>query len=182
MSDKRPPAVIRFLHAVENTALVAVLSIMIVLSFGQILMRNFFGVSYAWLDPLLRFLVLWVAMLGAMVATREDHHISIDVLSFLVTGRGKAILRIVTDLFTATVAVLLTHASVRFITDEFAGGAKAFGGVPTWVAELILPIAFGVIALRFGYFFLRHSWQAIRGVTEPAEAVEDDAAAKKDEA
>ena len=40
--------------------------------------RNIFGAGIVWIDPLLRVLVLWVAIAGAVVATRNDNHIRID--------------------------------------------------------------------------------------------------------
>ena len=54
---------------------------MILLSSAQILLRNFFDSGIDWADPLLRLLVLWVGMQGAMLATHYDKHIRIDLVS-----------------------------------------------------------------------------------------------------
>jgi TRAP-type C4-dicarboxylate transport system permease small subunit len=137
---------------------------MIVLAFTQIILRNFFSVGLDWADAFLRFLVLWVTMLGAGVTTREDSHITVDVISHVLPKRGQAAVRVATDLFTVVVCGLLANAAVTFLTEERAGGAQAFQGVPTWIAEIILPFAFGVVALRFAVYAGRHLWQAIKGV------------------
>ena len=54
---------------------------MIVLAGTQILLRNLFDSGFVWIDPLLRVMVLWLGLLGATVATRQDKHIRIDLLS-----------------------------------------------------------------------------------------------------
>ena len=161
---KRPPAPLRVLYAVEDGLLVTILLVMILLAFSQIVLRNFANTGFVWGDALLRHLVLWIGMIGAMVATREDNHINIDILSVLVSPRKKVFVRIFTDAFTAFVCGVLTIASVRFLLEEADMGTIAFGNVPTWVAELILPIAFGVICLRYCVYLVQHTVQAIQGV------------------
>ena len=44
----------------------------------QVLARNLFGGGILWGDSFVRALVLWVAFVGAMVASRSDNHINID--------------------------------------------------------------------------------------------------------
>jgi C4-dicarboxylate transporter, DctQ subunit len=173
MTEKRLPTILRLVYGIENGLLVLALSVMIFLSFGQIVLRNVFSASLAWIDPLLRYLVLWVGMLGAMVATREDNHISIDVISFFLPGRGRVMVRIVTDLFTAGICGVLAYAGVLFVRDEMSMGMEAFDGVPNWVIEVILPFAFAVIAIRYAIYFGLHIYQAIVGVPEEPEKPEE---------
>ena len=40
------------------------------------------------------------------------------------------------------------HA-LLFVRDEQAGGALAFAQVPAWWCQAIMPVAFGLIALRY---------------------------------
>lgn len=170
MEPKQKPTVLRWLHGLEEILLSLLLMTMIVLSFGQIVLRNFFGVSLIWADAFLRYLVLWVAMFGAMVATREYNHINVDVLSHLLPGRSNAALRVVTDLFSGGVCLVLSHAAVLFLRDEMAGGEMAFGPVPNWVAETILPFGLAIIGLRFLFHGGRHLWLAIHGAPEAGKA------------
>ena len=65
----------------EDTLLVLILSAMILLAAGQIILRNFLDIGFIWGDELLRMLVLWLAVAGALAASRSDKHISIDVLN-----------------------------------------------------------------------------------------------------
>lgn len=143
--------------------LVAALSVMILLSFGQIVLRNFAHTGVVWGDALLRYLVLWLGLLGAMVATREDNHITIDLIPYFLSGRAKAIVRVFADAFTAAVCVLLTHASITFVRSEMEMGTTAFAKVPTWIAEAILPIALLVITLHYLVFLAIHVLDVLKG-------------------
>ena len=68
---------------IEDGLILLLLLGMIVLACLQIFMRTAFNTGWRWADAMLRVLLLWTALLGAMVATRHDKHISIDVVSKL---------------------------------------------------------------------------------------------------
>jgi len=170
MEKKEKPLALRLLHGLEELVLTLLLLTMIVLAFGQIVLRNFFGVSLIWADAFLRYMVLWVAIFGAMVATREYNHITVDLLSHLLPPRGKAAVAVVTALFAGGVSLLLAYAGVLFLRDEMAGGELAFGPVPNWAAEVILPIGLAIIGLRFLFHAGRHLHQAVRGVPAAEKA------------
>ncbi len=138
----------------ENSLMVLLLTAMIVLAAGQILLRNVWDIGLAWNDPLLRILVLWVGLLGAMAASRQREHISIDVLSHFLSPVWKRMAQLVTDLFSAAICGLISYHAARFVLMEKEEGMIAFGDIPAWWCEIIIPIAFGVMALRFFLFFL----------------------------
>jgi TRAP-type C4-dicarboxylate transport system permease small subunit len=135
---------------IERALLVLVLLSMIIFAVLQILLRNFFDTSLFWIDPLNRLLVLWLAILGAMVATKEGEHIAVDALKHYISGK---VLYWVTKLvmtFSAAVCGLMAYHSVRFVYDEFIYNTTTFSELPAWPFELIMPIGFSVMALRFG--------------------------------
>ena len=139
----------RLILALENALLTFMLSAMVLLAGAQILMRNLWHTGITWGDPVLRVLVLWLALLGAMVATRESNHIRIDILSRYLPERLKRAVEHLTNLFAALVCGLLAWHSARFVYFEWLDGNLLFGNVPAWCCELILPLGFGVMALRF---------------------------------
>ncbi len=139
---------------VEDSLLVIMLSTMIVVASVQILLRNVWGTGLGWADPLLRILVLWVALLGAMVATRENNHITIDILSRYLPRRGKQLSQLITNLFTSVVCGILAFHSARFVIQDYEAEVIAFYAVPAWLFELIIPFGFAVICLRFALHFI----------------------------
>jgi TRAP-type C4-dicarboxylate transport system permease small subunit len=140
---------VRILHRTEDAVLALLLSAMIVLAFAQIVLRNLFDTGLTWSDPLLRALVLWVALLGALAATRSDKHIVIDVLLRPLGERARLPLKIVTRLFTAAVCALVAYHSARFVWFDSEPGVTAFAGVPAWVVSLVIPLSFALIGLRY---------------------------------
>jgi TRAP-type transport system small permease protein len=157
------PALARLIRVVtwtENALLIAMLALMVLLAAAQILLRNVMDISIVGADHLLRLLVLWVAFLGAIAASREGKHIHVDAIARWLPGRVKSGVVAVTDLFTLSVCLVLAWQSVRFIQDARESGEMAFAAVPVWLAALILPLAFTLIALRYGLRFMHHVQQA----------------------
>jgi TRAP-type C4-dicarboxylate transport system permease small subunit len=139
----------RLFRRLEDGLLVVLLSGMILLASAQILLRNLFDSGLVWGDPTLRVLVLWLTMLGAMAATREQHHIHIDLLGRFLSPRQRPWVQGLTDLFAALVCGLLAWHSGRFVWFEFQDGGILFAFIPAWLCELVMPLGFGVMSLRF---------------------------------
>lgn len=146
------------LAKVESAIVVLFLAVMVLMAFLQVLLRNFFNTGILWADPFLRNLVLWVGFLGAMLATRQDRHIRIDVLTRFLPPSFKRLSNILTHLFSAVVCFFLVLASVSFVIDEKQFGEKIsfFTDLPIWYVQLIIPVGFVVMMFRF----------AIRGLGE----------------
>ena len=140
------------LYRLEDSILIGLLLVMISMAVIQILLRNLFVIGIVWGDILVRVLVLWIGLLGAMVASRKGNHISIDVISRYLPERVKGAVNCIVDLFTASICTTVAYYSLRFVLMEFEEGGMIFAQVPVWVCETIIPFAFSVIALR--YFIL----------------------------
>lgn len=138
-----------FLRRVEDGLLVSLLILMIGMAASQVVLRNFFDSGLYWSDSLVRVAVLWVALVGAMVASRDDSHIRIDLVSRLVSPAYKHWIERITRLFTFAVLCLFTWGSGNFVYYEYVDGAIAFGDVPAWMLEVIMPVGGGVMAVRY---------------------------------
>ncbi len=151
---------IKLLHRVEDSLLAGLLGAMILLAGLQILLRNFFDAGLLWVDPLLRILVLWLGLLGAAVATRHDRHIRIDLLSRHLGARAERWLSAVVDQISGWTCLAVAWFSLRWVRLDYADGLTAFGAVPAWLVEAIVPVAFALIGLRF---LLRPLTRALAG-------------------
>ena len=137
------------INKIEGALITILLSLMILTAFSQIVLRNFFSTGIDWGDALVRYLVVWVAFIGAAIATREGKHICIDLLSHWLKGPGSIAVQALSCFFSAVISALLTVAAVKFIWFEAQMGSTTFLNLPVWIPELIMPIAFGLITLRF---------------------------------
>jgi len=148
----------RFLNKLEETLLVFLLLLMVLLAFLPIVFRNVVSLGLVWLDPLLRHLVLWVALLGASVATREDRHIKIDLVAPHLRPEKQALLTGGIHFFSALVCLALVWPAVEFIREDYDPADYIIGLIPLWVSQAIIPVMLGIIGLRF----LSASWRNLR--------------------
>ncbi len=138
-----------YIYRVEDAILVGLLLLMIVLAVSQIALRNAFDTGLLWVDPFVRVLVLWIALWGAMIASRHDQHIRIDLVSRFLSPKLRCLCYTVVALFTAGICTTVAVYSTRFVLWEYEDGAIAFASVPVWVCESIMPFAFAIMALRY---------------------------------
>ncbi|MBW2450286.1 MAG: TRAP transporter small permease [Deltaproteobacteria bacterium] len=142
------------LSRVEQAFVTILLTVMILMAFFQIVLRNFFDTGISWGDSLVRYLVVWVGFIGAAIATKEGKHINIDVASRWLTGPQSNYIRLVSHFFSAVICGLLTLAAIKFLRFEAQMGSTAFFKLPVWVPEIIIPVTFGLMTLRFAVRFL----------------------------
>lgn len=147
-------ALLRWLHRLEDALIVIVLLGMVVLAVAQILLRNLTGTSLIWVDPLLQNAVLWIGMLGAMIASRNDSHIRIDLASHYLPPAWQRGLFMLVDLFTSVVCAVVAWFSFVTVREEAMLGLKAFASVPSWWLQSIIPLGFALIALRYAVLLL----------------------------
>ena len=72
----------------EDSLLIGLVAALLLVAVAQIVLRNALGEGLLWAEPAMRIAVLWIAMIGAMVACREGGHIKINLLE--VYARGSA--------------------------------------------------------------------------------------------
>lgn len=140
---------------IENTILVVVLTAMIVLATAQIVLRNFLDSGVAWGDEALRLMVLWVAMLGAVAASRENRHIAIDVLARMLPPGPRVWAAIVVHAFTSAVALIVAWYSWEFVAESREYQDLLLDDLPAWWFQTILPVGFLLIGYRYAIWCLR---------------------------
>ncbi len=137
-------------RVVETALMALVLTAMIVLAAAQIALRNVWGGGLAWADEALRIMVLWLTMLGAVAAGRDQRHVSIDALSRYLPHRWRRGVGRTLDAFVAGVCGVLAWYSWLFVADSLAADDRILGGVvPAWSVQSILPVAFGLLGYRY---------------------------------
>ncbi len=134
---------------IEDIFLAVMLTTMILLAGWQILQRNIIGGGMIWADELLRLLVLWLGLLGAMAASRDNRHVAIDLLLRFLPKKFKPPVQILLHLFTSAVCGTLAFYSYKFVLMEQEYQTEVLTGLPAWWFELILPIGFGMMCLRY---------------------------------
>ena len=146
---------VKSVHRVEDILLVLLLSSMIALASTQIILRNLFDLGMVWADPLLRIMVLWLGLIGATVASRDNRHIHIDLISRLFSKTWYLLIQTFVGQFTAWVCLLIAWHGTHWIRLEYLDGMIGLSGIPAWMFEIIIPITFALIGIRYFLFSIR---------------------------
>ena len=138
-----------WLNKAESALLIVFILLMVLLAFAQVVLRVVFSTGIIWGDIFLRHSVLWVGFLGGALGISQKRHINIDALTHYMSPRVNSVVSIFTNLFGATICVLLAIAAVNFVKDEISSGSTVFASIPTWYAEAIIPVGFGLFVFHF---------------------------------
>ena len=143
------------LEKLEDFLLPALFILTLLLSVLQIILRNVFSSGLVWADPLLKIMVLWLGMFGALYATRKRRHIKIDILKHYLKPKLKRLTSQFVYFVSGIICLLSSYFSLTFLILEFEEGNNAFMQVPAWLVESIIPVAFFIMGLRFIYFSIK---------------------------
>jgi TRAP-type C4-dicarboxylate transport system permease small subunit len=168
----------RFLRAltavlvrIETALLVVFLSLMGILSFAQVILRNVFGTGILWADPLVRQMVLWSGFMGAALATSEDRHISVDAFTKYLSANTNQTIKTITSLAAAVVTFFLAQGAWEFVLAEKDSGGEIFLGISSWVGLTIIPAGYMLISIHFLIQAIEVAVKRFRGApAEPGRA------------
>ncbi|MCW8933512.1 MAG: TRAP transporter small permease [Gammaproteobacteria bacterium] len=141
--------IINVLHILEDVIVSLILITMILFSLYQIFMRNFMDSGFIWGDHFLRILVLWLGLVGAILASRKGKQISIDVLSQFIPSPYKSYIKKFNLLFSAVICLLISYYSYQFVYLEYKDATIAFESIPAWLTQAIIPVGFFIMSLKY---------------------------------
>jgi tripartite ATP-independent transporter DctM subunit len=136
--------VARLEDAVSATALTA----MAVIPLLEIVLRRLFGVGIPGAGPIVQHLVLWVGFLGAAIAARDGKLLALASGTFIPDGRWRQLADIFAAAVASCIAAVLANGGLELLLAERETGSSIGAGIPTWVAQIALPLGFALIALR----------------------------------
>ena len=133
-----------------------VLAIMVVLVFGNVVLRYGFNSGIATSEEVSRYLFIWLTFLGAIIAVHEHEHLGVDTLVRVLPRGGKVFCVIISDLLMLLAVALLFWGSWKQTVINMATKSP--------VAELPLSIIYvaGLVAsvLMFG-LILRNLYKVL---------------------
>jgi tripartite ATP-independent transporter DctM subunit len=137
----------RALESVENAVLALVFFAAVVLPLLEVVLRGLFNTGIEGVSTLVRHFTLALGMLGAAVAAREQRLLTLAVTPLL-AGKFAGPARLVSSSMAAAISVLLAMAALEFVDIERESGNTLVYAFPIWIAQIPLPLGFGLIALR----------------------------------
>ena len=147
------------MERVFRYVLTALISIVALMEFYQVLMRYVFEIPVMGLEAVLVYPTLWLYFLGSVNASREDTQIKANVLDvFLKTDRAKLKVRLVADLMALTVSLWLTY----WAWDYFRYALRVWKESPT----LYIPTFYAECAFFLGLLLMTaySAWYLVKNV------------------
>ena len=140
--------VVRALSGGEELVANLALAAMVLLPLAEIVVRPLFVGGIPGSITFVQHLTLWVGFLGAALAAREGKLIALATATFIPAGRTRQATEIFAALVGSTVSTILATAAYQLVLFDKEDGTVIAAGVPVWIAQLVLPVSFAIIALR----------------------------------
>ncbi len=135
--------VVRLIGVLLGIGLIA----MVVVNVANALGRYSGWYSFVGADELLVYGMIWIVMLGSVLAARNRDHLSVNLLPTYVTGRMAAVLQIVIDMVTVAVSSFVAWQSFSFIERIASLNQKSMGlGIPMTLPHSAILVGFAGIA------------------------------------
>ena len=139
------------LHLTEEWGAALALALMALLPLAEIVVRPLLTGGIPGSIPFVQHLTLWVAFLGAGIAARQDKLIALATATFIPEGAARRAARAFAATVGAAVTALLAWSAIDVVAIEMEIGGDIALGIPSWVFQLVLPLAFGVVAVRLAW-------------------------------
>ncbi|MGD9847015.1 MAG: TRAP transporter small permease [Variibacter sp.] len=131
----------------------ACLTVLVVIVFGQVLLRYLTYQPLAWTEEVARYFFVWLSLLGAAVAARRGQHFAVDAIQKSLSPRLAKALATAIHIIEASFYALLAFAGLR--TALLVHGQSS----PTLDLPMSLPyLAIPVGALMMTAIALRRAW------------------------
>lgn len=109
------------------------------------------GSGYSWGPQISLVLLLWMAFIGASMATYARKHLTIDAIRKVIPTRFERAFNALSFMLAAVVTTAFYLLSYHYLLKRL-GDVPEPGNIPDWVKVASIPVAFGLITLRFGCY------------------------------
>jgi tripartite ATP-independent transporter DctM subunit len=138
----------RWLRDVENLLVSLSLAALVLLPLGEIVLRKLLQTGISGASGFQQHLTLLIGLLGGAMAARDRRLLALSTLLNVLKGRWQVLARVFSSAFAAGISVFLCVAAAQLVQAEKAAGKILAYGIPVWTIQLVMPLGFGVIALR----------------------------------
>lgn len=146
MFDRLLNSLMRRLEAVIGL----ILALMVILVFGNVVLRYGFNSGITVSEEVSRYLFIWLTFIGAVIAIHEHAHLGVDSLVRALPRKGKLICVVASDLLMLVAVGFLFHGSWKQTLINMATKSPV-SEVPLaliYVAGLVASVMMGVLILR----------------------------------
>jgi C4-dicarboxylate transporter, DctQ subunit len=132
-----------------------VLLIMAVLYCGEVISRYAFARADAWVEELLRYMMVYITFFGASVAIESGAHMSVNVIEYVPSKLLKQVISVFVPVMGIIFAGVTLYLSWFFVLQirKFGQQTPALQ-IPMYIPYAILPLGFLSMLIRFTLKFV----------------------------
>ena len=135
------------IETVTNSFLVVFVVVLVASTTLQVVSRFILKSPIIWTEEITRFCFIWMALLGATLATRYKEHLGLDFTSSGENNKLKASLKVLVH-FAMTASVVVFTAAGWFFVERNFGRTSVTTGMPMVYLYISAPVS-GVIMLYY---------------------------------
>lgn len=183
MSGKRASNIVRRLEAFEETLIAALLGLMTMITFANVIARYVFNSNILWALETTVFLFAWLVLIGASYCVRIGGHLGVDIVINMFPAGGRKILGLLAVAACLAFSILLLIGSWEYwlpfagertwyeVDDirmpeflQFLAGwlneGERWEKMPRFIPYFALPLGVTLLTFRF----LQAGWRILTGL------------------
>lgn len=129
--------------------LICIFGLMVLLVFGNVVLRYGFNYGIIFSEEVSRFLFVWMVFLGAVLMLHDNGHLGVHTVTKLLPLAGKKACKFISDITTLACCVLMTYGGIKIVGLNMANIAPV-SGIPigvVYMALLVCSVGMGVLLL-----------------------------------
>ncbi len=143
-------------ETIEEWLISALLAVMTLVTFAQVIARYIFNYSFVWALELVTFLFAGLIFFGMAYGVRVGAHIGVDALVKTLGPRSARRVSAIAALLCIAYAVIGLIGGSMYVAKMYDIGILAEDlPIPQWIPRLVLPIGFALLLVRFIQLFYR---------------------------
>lgn len=155
------------LHNTENGIVVIALFLMAVLPVIEIFSRLAGVTGISGSTEYVRHLTLWIGFLGAIIAARENKHLSLHAGIDALPETARRWINVGTGTLATAVCAALAWSGLEFLKTEWEYVTNIAGWLPQWAVIAIMPAGFVLVAVRLTWHGSAKWWGRLIIATGP---------------
>ncbi|WP_326539594.1 TRAP transporter small permease [Pseudorhodoferax sp.] len=158
----------RLFERAANLSMVAMMAAMVVLVFGNVVLRYAFNSGIVFSEEASRFIFMWLTLVGALLVMKDNMHLGMSTIVARLGETGQRLCRGVADLGALGCCLLLVHGSWKLVAIGMDDRAPVTG-VPIGLVYACLLVSSAGMSLLLA----RSLWRLLSGRMRRDELVRD---------
>lgn len=128
----------------------------IAINVANVVARHIFHAPFIWAEEILVFIMAWVIFIGIILVSRREGHLKMDLIAASFPHRTTNYIKILTELITTAVCLVVSWASYQVLTTLWSYGQRSVAAeIPMVIPHFAIPLGFGFIAFQHFIAFCR---------------------------